>query len=420
MGFLPAKKKSILAIGRNDWQSGSSRFFPTSFSGGLPNKKSNKLCLLVSVLYGSSLQAVFLSNTKSMSYTIAGIQQIGIGIPDVHKAFAWYNVHFGMDVPIFDEAAEAALMLPYTDGKPQRRHAILAINLQGGGGFEIWQYTSRTPQPAAFDLQAGDLGLFCTRIKSRNVSASFDYLRNLNAGLVSPLVKDPEGEDTFYLRDPWNNLFQVVKGMDWFAEGNEPTGGPCGCMIGVSDIERSKLFYNEILGYDTVVYDKQGVFEDLEGVPGSKQILRRVLLRHSNPRSGAFSKLLGSSEIELVQSLDRTPNKIFRDRLWGDLGFIHLCFDINGMKDLQKHCELHGHPFTVDSSNSFDMGEAAGHFSYIEDPDGTLIEFVETHKIPVLKKIGWYLDLKKRDASKKLPDWMLKALRFNRVKVKSV
>ena len=43
-------------------------------------------------------------------------------------------------------------------------------------------------------------------------------------------------------------------------------------------------------------------------------------------------------------------------------------------------------PFTVDVDHSFDMGEAAGSFSYTEDPDGALIEFVETHKIPILKK----------------------------------
>ena len=43
------------------------------------------------------------------------------------------------------------------------------------------------------------------------------------------------------------------------------------------------------------------------------------------------------------------------------------------------------------------MGEAAGHFTYIEDPDGALIEFVETHKVPVLKKLGWYIHLKDRD-----------------------
>ncbi len=104
-----------------------------------------------------------------------------------------------------------------------------------------------------------------------------------------------------------------------------------------------------------------------------------MLLTHSKGRVGAFSKLLGKSHIELVQVIDRSPRPIFENRFWGDLGYIHLCFDINGMDDMRKLCESKGYPFTCDSSDSFDMGEAAGHFSYIEDPDGTLIEFVETH-----------------------------------------
>ena len=58
--------------------------------------------------------------------TIAGIQQVGVGIPNVHESFKWYAKHFGMDIPIFEEAAEANLMLPYTGGKPHMRHAILA------------------------------------------------------------------------------------------------------------------------------------------------------------------------------------------------------------------------------------------------------------------------------------------------------
>ena len=307
-------------------------------------------------------------------------------------------------------------MLPYTGGSPHQRHAILAINLAGGGGFEIWQYTSRVPQPAAFSLELGDFGIFCTRMKSRDVKASYEYLKSQKASLLTPLVKDPGGADTFYLQDPYGNIFQVVKGTDWFGEGKQLTGGPAGCLIGVSNMEKSMRFYKEILGYDTVVYDQTAVFSDMKGIPGADKKARRVLLKHSKPRQGAFSRLLGSSEIELVQVIDKEPRHIFKDRFWGDLGFIHLCYDINNMKALEEKCKAAGHPFTVDSSNSFDMGEAAGHFSYVEDPDGTLIEFVETHKIPVLKKIGWYLHLQKRDASKPLPDWMLKALRFNRVK----
>jgi hypothetical protein len=87
------------------------------------------------------------------------------------------------------------------------------------------------------------------------------------------------------------------------------------------------------------------------------------------------------------------------------------------MDTLKQECEAAGFPFTVDSGDTFDMGEAGGRFSYIEDPDGNWIEFVETHKVPLMKKFNWYLDLKKRDAKKRLPRWMVKAMRFgNRVK----
>lgn len=348
--------------------------------------------------------------------TIAGIQQIGIGISNVHEAFKWYRQHFGMDIPVFEEAAEANLMLPYTGGKPHQRHAILAINMKGGGGFEIWQYTSRVPQPPAFEIQLGDLGFYCTRMKTSDVKGSYDFLKSKKVNLITELTKDAGNNDTFYLRDPWNNLFQVVKSDSWFSKGIQLTGGPVGSMIGVSDIERSKKFYADILGYDTTVYDREGVFDDFKNLPGGTNEVRRILLKHSKPRVGAFSKLLGESEIELVKVFDRTPRKIFENRFWGDQGFIHLCFDISNQSAMKQLCAEKGYPYTVDSGEKFDMGEAAGHFSYIEDPDGALIEFVETKKIPILKKLGWYLDLRKRDALKPLPDWMLKALKFNRVK----
>lgn len=351
-----------------------------------------------------------------MKKNIVGIQQIGIGVANVKEAFHWYRQNFGMDIPVFEEAAEANLMLPYTGGKPHKRHAILAINLKGGAGFEIWQYTSRTPEAARFNIQLGDLGFFATRIKTSDVKGSYANFKSKKLDLLSDIVKDPNGNEHFFIRDPFGNIFQIVKGEDWFAEGKQLTGGPCGVMIGVSDMEKSKEFYKNILGYDTVLYDKEDEFADFKGMAGGNSKVHRVLLKHSMPRKGSFSQLLGSSQIELVKVNDRSPKKIFENRFWGDLGYIHLCFDVTGMKALQKDCTEKGFPFTVDSANSFDMGEAAGHFSYIEDPDGTLIEFVETHKIPILKKLGWYLNLKNRNPEKALPKWMLKTMGLSRVK----
>lgn len=352
---------------------------------------------------------------------ISGIQQVGIGIPNVHEAWAWYRKHFGMDIAIFEEAAEANLMLPYTGGKPHERHAILAINVQGGGGFEIWQYTSRVPQPPKSEPVLGDYGIFVTRIKSTNVEEAYEDLKQKGAELLSSPAPDPGGKLSFFLKDPYGNHFQVVEQVDTFSNGPHATGGPAGVMLGVSDIEASRKLYSDILGYDTVVYDETAAFEDFAGLPNGEAKVRRVLLTHSKPRKGGFSNMFGQSSIELVALTEGTGKKMFTDgRFWGDLGYIHLCFDIFGMDELRAKCTENGFPFTVDSAaalgKSFDMGEAAGLFSYIEDPDGTLIEFVETHKVPIMKKLGWYINMTKRNPEKALPNWMLKALRFNRTK----
>jgi catechol 2,3-dioxygenase-like lactoylglutathione lyase family enzyme len=346
---------------------------------------------------------------------ISGIQQIGIGVKNVHEAWGWYKYYFGMDIRVFEEAAPAELMLPYTGGMPRGRHAALTVNLSGGGGFEIWQYTERIPQAPAFEIQIGDLGIYAAKIKSKNVKATYDWFRKEGLNVIGEL-QNIQGEQHFYIRDPYNNLFQIVPGNSWFRKENKLTGAAYGAIIGVTDIERSKEFYGSILGYDEVVYDQTGRFNDFTALPGGNDTIRRVLLRHSKPRLGAFSLLFGTSQIELVQVLDRKPKRIFQDRYWGDLGFIHICFDIRGMTLLREECKGKGCPFTVDTGNSFDMGEAAGAFSYTEDPDGALIEFVETHRIPILKKLGIYLNLMKRRPDKSLPNWMLKALSLSKAK----
>lgn len=351
-----------------------------------------------------------------MQKVISGIQQIGIGIPNVHQAWSWYRKHFGMNIPIFEEAATANLMITYTGGIAQSRHAVLAINIQGGGGFEIWQFTNRKPQPPNFQVQIGDYGIFASKIKSRDVLATYQQFKKNKLNIIAAPQLAPCGRYQFFIQDPYTNFFQVVQSENWFKESKNLTGGSGGCIMGVSDISQTRTLYSDILGYDEVIYDQTDQFNDYAGLPGGDCTLRRVLLRHSQPRQGNFSRLLGPSEIELVQVINREAKKIYENRFWGDLGFIHLCYDIIGMPALEQECRAKGFPFTVNSSQTFDMGEAAGHFAYIEDPDGTLIEFVETHRIPILKKLGWYLNLKNRNPNKALPDWMLKTLSLNQVK----
>lgn len=354
-----------------------------------------------------------------MGKIICGIQQMGIGVPNVQEIWKWYRKFFGVDIRVFEDAAEAPLMTKYTGGEVHKRTATLALSMDGGGGFEIWQYTSRGTEKADFQVQLGDFGLYACRIKSRNLDKTYDYFVENGAKVLCQIGTMDSGQRHFLVEDPNGNIFDIVEGRGWFGNTKHPSqcGGVAGAMIGVSDIDRSIGLYRDVLGYSEVVYDQVGVNPCFTALPGGHGKIRRVLLRHPQPRKGPFAQLLGPTEIELIQHLERTDRRnIFENRYWGDWGFIHLCFDIQGMEDLKKECEAAGYPFTVDSGETFDMGEAGGRFSYIEDADGTWIEFVETHKVPILKKLGWYINLKNRNPEKHLPKWMLKAMALNRFK----
>lgn len=351
-----------------------------------------------------------------MEPIVTGIQQVGVGVADVEEAWSWYRTMFGMDVCVFKDTGEAPFMTRYTGNNVHSRTAVLALNLSGGGCFEIWQYESRTPQAPERPPQMGDLGIFAVCMHATDVAAAHATHHNAGASVKGGPAQDPIHRPHFFTYDPYGNLFQVIRSEHMFAKTRHPCGGVAGVLIGVTDPDRARVLYADTLGYDRVEYDKTGVFDDLQGIPGGEERVRRVKLTQSEPGVGHFGRLFGPSTIELFQCLDREPVKIFKNRFWGDMGFIHVCFDVKHTDELQARCADNGFPFTVDSLEAFDMGEAGGRFGYTEDPDGTLVEFVETFRLPIIEKLGLYLNLEKRDPRKPIPDWMLKALRFSRVK----
>jgi len=346
------------------------------------------------------------------AYTISSIQQIGIGTTNFNKSWDWYIRTFGFDVKILEDDTVAERMLPYTGGQAQKRHACIAVNLQGGGGLEIWQYSERKPQPPRFKTAIGDTGVFAAKIKCRHIHTFYHHLSTRGIE-CSPLSEDPSGSPCFYVEDPFGNTFQIIERKDIFINDHKLCGGIAGAMVGVSDMDKSIRFYQEILGYDKLIYDVTGSFDDWQTMPGSFENYRRVLLGKKEAPKSAFSGLLGSNTIELVQPLDRKPRKIFENRFWGDPGFIQICYDVTGMDALKAFCASKDVSFTVDScpnGEHFDMGEASGRFTYVEDPDGSLIEFVETHKVPVAARFGLYIDMDKRNKKRPLPKLLFRIM----------
>ena len=122
---------------------------------------------------------------------INGIQQLGVGVEDVHEAWKWYREHFSMDILMFDEEAVAELMLSHTDGKSRARHAILALNMEGGGGFEIWQHTDKKPTPIAVPILLGDLGINIGVLKTDNVEAAYKKYKESGLNLLGEISTAP-------------------------------------------------------------------------------------------------------------------------------------------------------------------------------------------------------------------------------------
>ena len=349
---------------------------------------------------------------------ICGIQQVGIGVNDFVEAWKWYYDNFGYDIKIVDDEGVAERMLPYTGGKPQPRRSGIAVNIRGGGGLEIWEPKGRELNYLKGQVELGDRGILIAKIKTKDVEKAYNTFINKGNDVISEILISPTGLRHFFMKDPYGNLFDLEQDGYVFIDEDKTTGGANGAVIGVSDMERSLPFYQRLLCYDRVALDQTGVFDDLKMLPGGDKTLRRVILERSKPIEGPLSQLMGTSHLELIQAVDGLGKKLYEGRYWGDPGYIHLCFDVRNMEAVRVEAEAMGHPFVCDSGADFGMGEANGHFTYVEDPDGTLIEFVETFKIPIVKKLGLYLNLAKKDDRK--PLGILKLLRFAKVKRESI
>jgi catechol 2,3-dioxygenase-like lactoylglutathione lyase family enzyme len=347
---------------------------------------------------------------------VNSIQHIGVAVQNIDESLKFYRKIFGMNIPFFDSIQAAPLMDVYTRNETITKRASMVMNLQGGCAMEVIRPTSFEPKKANFQIQVGDIHIFQVHYKAQNVENMHRHCKVNNAPNVSEIKTNPAKEKVFDLQDLDGNFFRVETTSEMYKSMGHPSNGVAGCSIGVSNIEASMNLYAKILGYDKVEFDVSGVFNDYAHLPGGLGQFRRVRLTQSAPTGGGFAKVIGNTFIELVQCLDRTPARIFKGRIWGDSGFVHLGLDVKKMEELGKDLELAGFGFRCDSSNELNMGKTRVHCTYIDDPDGTLIECIEVYKVPIVEKWGVFLNVEKRNPLKPLPDFMLKALRFSRIK----
>lgn len=360
------------------------------------------------------------STTHRTENRVGGILQIGIGTTDMPKSRSWYSWVLGFSTQALEARGLTNLMQGYTGGMGHERHAAVIMNMSGGGGFESWQYLSRTPQLPYAPPSVGDLGILAIKLKSSDLNKTHKYLISNGISDLSPILDDSISKFAMTFSDPFGNYFQVVQNTNYFSKPKH-IGGVLGAIIGCSDLDRSIEFYKQVLGYIEVQRSGPELVPLFQNWQGGDRLVSRVLLQKPESDTGGFSRFLGPSEIELIKTLDYQGSRIYEGRLWGDPGYIHICYDVRDMAGLKDFCKSRGHPFTIDSQEtergaSFEMGKVTSRVAYIDDPDGTPIEFVETHRLPILPALGIAVDLGSGAHQKSVPDWLLKLIKFRKVK----
>lgn len=310
---------------------------------------------------------------------ITAFQHVGMGVRDTDRTFEFYRKLMGFRVKLSDQTSYMEEMAPIVGALVEMR-ALMAANAYGGASIELIEHTSTRPLEAPEPVQWGDIGYLELGLKAFNLDQLYLDLKSKGVEFLTPprsLELSTGGRERYaYLRDPDGLLLQLaeVKG------GKRPAvGGVRHVAIGVSDMERARSFYRDVLGFGDVLHEFKGRIPELDEVTGGKE-MELAVLGH-RPEGESAMPLLERAIVKLVYTPGYEGKFIYEGRRWGDIGLMEMAFDVNDLAGttnglISRGAELYHPPTFVDMGSG-----TAGRFAYIKDPDGSVVEMVAVEKV---------------------------------------
>jgi catechol 2,3-dioxygenase-like lactoylglutathione lyase family enzyme len=307
-----------------------------------------------------------------------GLYHVGFGVRNLERSTKFYMETLGLSEMFEQFPGSTNSMADTFHNSAHCFDANMFHHSEGGLTLEPVFKHYPTPRPIFAKPQYGDIGPNKVTFAVANVEKFFNDYQGKVTFLGKPqATKIPGLGDYAFVfgRDPDGNIVEFASWDGAVAEGNL-LGSVKILGVGVTNLERSKEFYQKHCGFDVVVseHDKfSGLVGEASGSANAK--VKSVLLDNSR----ASECPVGTAMLELYEVSDPSGRSVPFGTQWADFGFMELCLvcpgDVNelamyyrdqGIEIVQRPTHLGN-----DEDNTVEYW-----FTYVRDPDGIFVETV--------------------------------------------
>ncbi|WP_017345998.1 VOC family protein [Pantoea sp. A4] len=164
-----------------------------------------------SLLVGAiSLSAPAFSATQTPLVTVAGLDHVGINVPDLDKAISFFQTTFGAQLAsdITPGAIPDAWKTAFNWRTSSELKRFVMMRLPNGTGVELFQYSGAQishERPHQDDDAETHLAL-----KTDDVAASYRAIKQAGLKTLNEPVTNADGTQWFYFLTPWGAQIELV------------------------------------------------------------------------------------------------------------------------------------------------------------------------------------------------------------------
>lgn len=274
-------------------------------------------------------------------------------------------------------------------GTKEKNTTVLYQFLLHRGGFAgllfLHDIDKILPVPTA-ETGLENIGIIALQLRCKNINVLRTKFLELGCE-VSKLATTPEGNLCCFFRDPEHNWIYLyeTRQKSSFMRKHTGIGSFTGPILGVYSIDQALDFYKTLLQYDTVVYDREELFEDF-AILSENQVARRVKILKSRKGAGLFSHCLFGTGIELIQVSRKRNIEKNRSERPGESMQSFLVVEICGLEPFLEHCIAKNIFNELPCIEKIDNELVQFRYALIKEPSGLNIFLTELETAQLKKK----------------------------------